>query len=452
MSSLWSNIPFRRLFAGRLVTNAGDSLYMVGAMWLVYELTGSATFTGLAGFLVQLPRVFQFLVGPLVDRWPLRPVLVYSQVLQAIFVLLVPAAAVAGHLSVWVVLAIMPTLAMLNQFVYPAQNAALPRIVTDDQLVRANSLFSMAFKSADAIFNATSGIVIAAVGSVALFVLNSATFAIAAVLFLGLTIPSQASATTPEMGEPAGDSAVVATDGSGEEPRVDRDRGQWGAWSLGLSGDYLEDLLAGMRYLRGSAVLVLVLGVMVANLAMGAMLAVLPAFADDLGGPATYGALMAAYAGGLFVGTIGANLIEKYPYGHICIAAFAWAATALVAALLTPGRTVTVALFFLAFLPVGAFSVLFWAMVQSTVDEAFIGRVTSITSSLAAVTLPIGALGGGIAGDLVGVTPVIGALAVFLAGLSAYFLVQSRLRRLPPVAEATKASLGLDRQNTAGRA
>ena len=40
---LLRNPDFRRLLLGRLVTNAGDSLYAVAAMWLVYTLSGSTT-------------------------------------------------------------------------------------------------------------------------------------------------------------------------------------------------------------------------------------------------------------------------------------------------------------------------------------------------------------------------------------------------------------------------
>jgi hypothetical protein len=38
MTSLWSNVTFRRLFFGRIVTNVVDSLYVISTMWLVHEL------------------------------------------------------------------------------------------------------------------------------------------------------------------------------------------------------------------------------------------------------------------------------------------------------------------------------------------------------------------------------------------------------------------------------
>lgn len=69
---------FRRLFVGRIVTNAGDSVYFVAAMWLAFELGGSSFYTGLAGALTLAPRALQYVVGPLVDRRSKRRVLVVT--------------------------------------------------------------------------------------------------------------------------------------------------------------------------------------------------------------------------------------------------------------------------------------------------------------------------------------------------------------------------------------
>ncbi len=75
-SSLRSNWDFLRLLIGRFVTNAGDSLYTIAGTWLVYDLTGSSFYTGLAGALLLLPPGLQFMAGPLVDRWSLTRILV----------------------------------------------------------------------------------------------------------------------------------------------------------------------------------------------------------------------------------------------------------------------------------------------------------------------------------------------------------------------------------------
>jgi MFS family permease len=171
------------------VTNAGDSLYAVSAMWLVYSLTGSTFYTGVAGFLTLGMQALQAFVGPLVDRWPLRRTLVWTQAVQAVLVLTVPVAHVTGYLSVWLVLAVMPLLSLLNQFVYPAGTAALPRIVDEEELTAANSLFATTYQGSELVFNALAGVLVTAVGAVTLFAVDSVTFAVAVALFAGLRVP-----------------------------------------------------------------------------------------------------------------------------------------------------------------------------------------------------------------------------------------------------------------------
>lgn len=213
MRNLFTNSDFRRLFIGRLVTNAGDSLYAVAAMWLVYTLTGSTTYTGIAGFLTMGPQALQVFVGPLVDRLPIRRLLVATQAVQTLLVLTVPAAHVLGVLSVELVLVVMPLLSLLNQFVYPAQTAVLPRLVKDDQLTAANSAFSLAYQGTDMVFNALAGGLVALVGAVALYAIDSLTFAVAVACFVGLRIPPVEDAHNDDPSTDSTSTDAVAADG-----------------------------------------------------------------------------------------------------------------------------------------------------------------------------------------------------------------------------------------------
>ena len=131
------------MLAGRAVSFLGDGLYTVAAMWLVFDLTGSATYTGLAAFLLRAPQALKLFVGPLVDRSRLGRVLVGSEALGAGLAALVPLAALAGELSVWVVLAVLPLMGLTELLAAPAQTAALPRIVERTSPVRANRAFSL---------------------------------------------------------------------------------------------------------------------------------------------------------------------------------------------------------------------------------------------------------------------------------------------------------------------
>lgn len=408
MAGLRSNTSFVRLFLGRVVTNAGDSLYYIGAMWLVYELTGSSFYTGVAAFLVGFPTSLQFLFGPLVDRWDLQGILVRTQVIQSVVVLVIPLAAVTGHLSVWVVLLVLPILSFLNQLVYPAHSAALPRIVDEDQLVRGNTLFSVSYQGAEMVFNAVGGLLLSIVSATALFVVDSVSFAIAALLFSGVVVPA------------------LNQDGDDENDE-----------------SYLTDLRTGFEYVRGSLIMWIVASSMVANFGSGAVLAVLPEFADSLGGPETYGLLMAAIAGGTLVGAVAASLIDDWSYGPVSIVGDAFSGLALFVALTVPGRLATIAFVFVAVVPLGIKNVMFSSMVQSSVDDAFLGRVQSTVQSLVVVMMPVGNLLGGAIAEAF--SPVI--MMYVLAGLfvlqGVYFLAHPGLRSLPAVSNTDEETLGL---------
>src|SRR5699024_626997 len=120
---------FILLISGRIITNIGDSLYAVASMWLVYELTKSNFFTGLAGFLTAAPIALQFFIGPIIDRIEHRSILIYSQMIQAVLLAVIPVAYYFDALSAWIVLVVCALTSMIQHFVYPSYFSILLTIV-----------------------------------------------------------------------------------------------------------------------------------------------------------------------------------------------------------------------------------------------------------------------------------------------------------------------------------
>lgn len=415
---LIQNSNFSRLFFGRVITDIGDSFYYIATMWLVWELTQSPFYTGLASALVQAPRVFRVLVGPLVDRWRLRSVLLRTQLINGLGVLIVPIVAILGHLSVWVILSVIPVLKFVNGFVYPAQNAVLPQAVDEEQLTKANSLFSTSKQVVDMIANAIGGMLIGILGAISLFVIDSVTFAVAAILFSGVSVTG----------------AMDRDDEVRTNAKDDAGR---------FSSGYFSELYEGITYVRGSHLLPMLVGTMVVNFTLMAANAVFPAFADSFGGPETYGLLMAATAGGMLVGAACASFVENHSLSEIAIAGFPSSGILLFVAVAIPGVWATAAFFFLALIPLGVFNVVFFSLVQVAVDDAFLGRVTAMVGSLTSALAPVGSLFGGTVANSVGTETVLYGVgcAVFVLGL--YFLVHPRLRALPTISEADESALEL---------
>lgn len=411
MGDLRSNRPFMSLLSGRVITNMGDSLYFIAAMWLVYDLSGSTLYTGLAGFLIRGPAAMQFLLGPLIDNMSLRKLLVGTQLIQSVVLLFVPIVAFTGNLSVWVVLAVLPIISFFNKFVYPAQSAALPQLVDDEQLVRANSLFAIARNSLDMVFNAISGVIIAAIGAVSIFVINSVTFLVAAMLFWGVAVERPNN----------------ETEGDGKVEQ------------------YKNSLVEGGRYIRGSLIMVIVYASLVTNFVFGAGIAVFPAFADQIGGAAVYGFLMAAMGAGVLVGSILSNYVDKYPYGWFQIYTKPIAGLLLAAGVYLLWLPGTVFLIFSAFIFFGMSGPMTQALIQSGIDESLLGRVSSLIGSLGTVMIPLGSLLGGFFAQYIGINTVLYGVAAATIVFGLYFFVHPQLRKIPPVDEVNESVLGIER-------
>lgn len=433
------NRTFRRLFVGRVITNIGDSFYFVAAMWLVYSLTNDPVYTGIAGFVTMIPQAFQFLAGPLVDRWPIRRTLVGTQLIQAVVVSLIPIVHAFRGLSVEFVLVVMPVLSALNQLVYPAQIAALPRILDKEELVAANSAFSVAYQGFDMVANGVGGVLIGLFSAVALFTLDAVTFGIAAIVFATVSIPSANTLTNND--QPA-DISTMANDEGQIEDSCD---------SLVTDGDgahretedvdsYLIRMREGVAVIRGTFLVPLLAGAVVANFSVGMMLAATPAYADSfaipealsqIGAPGAYGILMGSIAAGGFVGAITANLVANRRLGRSAIVGYTLAGILWSGALLANRLPLTALLFALANIPIGALSVQVAAAIQSAPPAEMVGRVSSIHGSASASMVPLGSPAGGVVAGWFSAQAAMAALGFAAFSLALYVLVNPDLRELP---------------------
>ncbi|WP_254274285.1 MFS transporter [Haloarcula marina] len=433
MRELLRNRTFCRLLAGRLVTNAGDSIYYVAALWLVHDLAQSTLYTGIASFLVMAPGMLQFAVGPLVDDVEVRWALVVTQAIQGLLVLTIPAAEWLGVLSVELVLVVIPLASLVNLVTYPAQSSALPRAVDRENLPTANAVFNTAHEGVNMTFNAVGGILVgmAAVGAVGAFLVDAATFGVAILLFVGLTLPERRSGTDVDSDGAA--SVETATTDGGADPSDENSEGD-GSESVGERvRRYTGDFRDGIAYLRGTAFVPVLLPQVFISFATGMLLAILPAFAAMRGGSGLYGVLLSALAAGALVGSVLSARLDGVPYGYLMLGGTALTGLAWIGAALSTWTPAVVAFFALAIVYSGGNSVLFDTLVQTVVPEAKLGRVTSAMTTLQGTATPFGSLVGGAAAAVVGPVPLV--IAVGVANLlgTLYFALSASLRTLPAV-------------------
>lgn len=436
MKGLFYNKNFTWMFVGRVITNIGDSLYAVAAMWLVYELGGSTFYTGLAGFLTLFPRLIQFLSGPLIDRLPVRPILIVTQLIQCALLLVIPVAYYFGFLSVFLVLLITPILTTLNMFVYPAQVAALPKFVPEKDLSKANSMFTVAYQGIEIVCNAIAGVLIVIIGAVAIYLLDAVMFLIGAFIFSMIRMPKQEKVVEKVTED------VQSTTEMNQQVTVRQSMKKY-------IKTYMQDLKEGTAILLGSKFTRLLIGAIAINLVGGATFVVLPAFSNHLGGAEFYGLLLMAAAVGSLTGALAAPYLklERYGIGKVYAGAFLISGAAWSLSVFSPWTWLVIVIYGLAWFPGGVTNILIQTVLQKGVPKHLLGRVISASFSISGIALPLGAMAGGILGVWIGSVYVIAVSGLVVIVVGVFWLIDKTSRMLPSCNEVDEHTFAIKNDN-----
>ncbi len=124
-------------------------MFQLAFIWLVLELTGSKSTTGLAATISYLPSlIFGVAAGLLVDRWNRRLVMVGADAARAALLGVVALLYLQHALNAPVLTAVAFGVATASVLFYPARDALLPELVSKESLNRANSLVQLSQQGA----------------------------------------------------------------------------------------------------------------------------------------------------------------------------------------------------------------------------------------------------------------------------------------------------------------
>ncbi|ATP40406.1 MFS transporter [Solibacillus sp. R5-41] len=152
---------FHFLWVSQLLANLGDVFYIVGLISILYQVSESPFYLALLPFLNMAGRMITSSLAPLlVNRYPLKQLLVISQALKTIL-LSILAVGLYYTLSLIFILIIIFVVALLDGLAQPASNALVPRILEKSQLLRANGILSMINESTQLGGWALGGILVA---------------------------------------------------------------------------------------------------------------------------------------------------------------------------------------------------------------------------------------------------------------------------------------------------
>lgn len=345
---------YRLYFIGQAVSHSGDWMQSVGQLWLVLQLTGSATALGLTTAFQSLPMlVGGAWGGVLSDRVDKRRLLLVTQSVKLCLALVLGAITATGVARLWMVYAIALCLGCANAIDNPARRSFVMELAGPADVANAVSLNSALLTTARMIGPALAGLLIAGVGIAWCFFVNSLTF-IAVIVALTLMRPDELF--------------------RGE--RVARAPGQ---------------VREGLRYALGTPdirlplMMMAVIGTLAYNFRV-----ILPLMAGTLGGGAElFGALYSIMSIGSLSGALFTASRHEATTRFMAFAALAFGVVILAAAsapnLLLEG---------VALVAVGAASASFTSTTQATLqqrsDPAMRGRVMALYSVVFLGSTPIG--------------------------------------------------------------
>jgi MFS family permease len=189
MIALLRNRNYSLLWTSQLISQIGNWALFAALPFFVFQLTGSVLATGIM-FIVEVipPILFGSAAGVFVDRWDRRWTMIGANAVRGLLLLLLLTFRSAE--MVWVVYVVAFFESIANLFFGPANNALLPQLVEEEELVAANSLDALGENVARIIGPALGGAILATTGLTAVALIDVASYLVGAGLIFLIQSPA----------------------------------------------------------------------------------------------------------------------------------------------------------------------------------------------------------------------------------------------------------------------
>ena len=166
--------PFTIFWLSLVVSNTGTWMQTIGQNWLIYQQTNRATDLGLISLAFAIPMILlPPFGGVVVDRIPIRRLLLWTQSCSLVLALVATALAFGDLIRVWNVVLLNIAGATLLALDNPGRQTLVPELVPRNALQNALSVNSAAFTGAALIGPALAGTLLPYLQPQGLFLLNA---------------------------------------------------------------------------------------------------------------------------------------------------------------------------------------------------------------------------------------------------------------------------------------
>ena len=404
---MFKNKNFSILLFGRLITNFGDSIYSIATLTLIYSLTKSTFYSGITLFLISFTAILQIFISPIISKFDVKKFLIISQLIQAIILLVITYLIFINKLHITTLIIFIVCISFINQIVYPIQLGLLPKIVKQQKLVKANSLFSIAYQGSDALFNSIGGFIITIFGSIYAFIINSLTFFINSVLFI-----------------------FLSSDLSKNEKTITTQE------------NYLSKLSNGIKIWNTPLLKPLLIGIIIINFSTSSLLTILPEYSET---SYFYGILLSASGLGILIGAFLSNkkILQNIKLGTLYITfafgvAVSWGALSILNNNSITNKIINFLLFLIGWILIGILNTYSQTMIQCIVNKDKLDVAMSTMIGLSIAFSPLGALIAGILSIKYNTKIIIIITSLLILSIFLFWLFNNNIRKLPSFSNLTE--------------
>ena len=395
---MFKNKNFSILLFGRLITNFGDSIYSIATLTLIYTLTKSTFYSGITLFLISFTPILQIFISPLISKFNVKRFLIISQLFQAIILLAITYLIYVNKLQITMLIIFIVCISFINQIVYPVQLALLPKIVKQEDLIKANSLFSIAYQGSDAFFNSIGGFIITVFGTIYAFIINSITFFINSAIFIFLS--NDLSKNTNSIQE-----------------------------------NYFTKLSSGIKIWNTPLLKPLLIGIIIINFSTSSLLTLLPEYSET---SYFYGILLSASGLGILIGAFLSNsqilknirlsvLYTTFTLG-ICLS---WGALSILNNNSITNKIINFSLFLFGWILIGILNTYSQTMIQCIISKDKLDVAMSTMIGLSIAFSPLGALLAGVLSIKYSIKTIIIITSLLIFSIFLFWLFNKNIRNLP---------------------
>jgi MFS family permease len=376
---------FRLVFSSTSISALGDGVTTVALAFAVLHIGGSATSLGLVIAARQAAAAsITVAAGVWADRLPRHLVLVAAATVLGLVQAAAGTLVITGRAEVWMLVVLALVYGLADGFVIPTSQGLIPAVVSATRLQQANALLGLSRSILGVLGPAIGGVLVAAGSPGAALLVDAASFGIAAILLLGVSIPRRADRVDPE-------------------PFLAEVRQGWNEFRR-QTWIWTTIVFFGIGNCASTSVFVL--GPLIAK--------------QHYSGGTTWAWLVSSFAAGTIVGGVAALRVRPgRPLLASCLAAVPLALQPLALALQAPVE-VLVAVWVVSGIGLAIHLALWFTVFQQHVPEESRSRVSSYDALGSFVLLPLGSAIAGPVSAVIGIpATLLGTFAIEVASFAA---------------------------------